>query len=440
MVNESALTIGVVGAGYVGCVSAGCLSNDGMRVIAVDVDEFKVDRLNSGLAPIFEPGLDALIQSAREFDMLTATTDLAAAVLKSDVMMICVGTPSRDDGSLDTRYVEQVAQQVGAALRESSKFRVIVLRSTVLPGTMDSIVIPALESFSGKRAGEDFGVAYYPEFLRESTAIDDYYSPGAIVFGQYKDDTRSIDILKRICLSLPVEPHVIPAKSAEIVKYVNNCWHAVKTSFANEIGNLCKANGIDSHQVMDVVCADTRLNISKAYMRPGFAYGGSCLPKDLRALSHLGVSSQVPTPMLDAAREANQIQLDRALGMVRNTGKRRIGIVGLTFKANTDDLRESPMLALTEALIEEGFEVSVYDPNVSSRNDGGRNYMPHIAGLLCEEAKDVVARADVVVIGNKYDGVAAVLSSIEADLDIIDLVRMPLSAVGDNVNYQGLCW
>jgi GDP-mannose 6-dehydrogenase len=305
---------------------------------------------------------------------------------------------------------------------------------------MENVVLPALESFSGKRAGQDFGLAYYPEFLREGTAIDDYYNPGAIVFGQYAEDVRSIDLLKKICAALPVEPHVIPMRSAEIVKYANNCWHAVKTSFANEIGNLCKANGIDSHQVMDVVCADTRLNISKAYMRPGFAYGGSCLPKDLRALSHLGRISNVKTPMLNAAREANEIQLARAMTMVRDKGKRRIGVVGLTFKANTDDLRESPMLSLTEQLLEAGFEVSVYDPNVASEDDGGRNYLPHVAELLRRDVADVIAGSDVVVIGNKYDGVAAAIEGVKSEIDVIDLVRLPLNSARGNIQYEGLCW
>ncbi|HEY4203193.1 MAG TPA: nucleotide sugar dehydrogenase [Devosiaceae bacterium] len=438
--SDSVLTISVIGAGYVGCVSAGCLTNDGVHVIAVDVDPYKIEKLNNGNAPIFEPGLDALISKGREVGLLSATTDIADGVLKSNVSLVCVGTPSREDGSLDTRYVEQVAQQIGAALRGKDDFHVVVMRSTILPGTMEKIVLPALANFSGKIPGVDFGVAYYPEFLREGTAIDDYYAPGAIVLGQYDQDTRSIDLLKEICASLPVSPHVIPMRSAEIVKYTNNCWHAVKTSFANEIGNLCKANGIDSHEVMDVVCADTRLNISRAYMRPGFAYGGSCLPKDLRALAHLGRISNVATPVLDATRMANEIQLERALTMVKKTGKKKVGIVGLTFKANTDDLRESPMLTLTEALLGAGFEISVYDPNVASVDDGGRNYLPHIAKLLRQEASDVIGESDVVVIGNKYDGVAAAIANASNEIEIVDLVRMPISGAGENVKYDGLCW
>lgn len=438
--DKNLLSVSVIGAGYVGCVSAGCLTNDGVAVIAADVDPHKIGKLNSGTAPIYEPGLDDLTARAVELKLLSATTDIADAVSRTNVSMVCVGTPSREDGSLDTRYVEQVSQQIGSALRDKSEFHVVAMRSTILPGTMEAVVLPALEAFSGKTAGVDFGVMYYPEFLREGTAIEDYYSPGAIVFGQYKDDVRSIDTMKVLCAALPVSPHIIPMRSAEIVKYTNNCWHAVKTSFANEIGNLCKANGIDSHEVMDVVVADTRLNISKAYMRPGFAYGGSCLPKDLRALSHLGRSKNVATPMLDAAREANEIQLDRALSMVKRHNKRKIGIVGLTFKANTDDLRESPMLSLTEALLGAGYEVTVYDPNVSSDANGGRNYLPHIAKLLRNEVKDVVEGCEVLVIGNKYDGVAAAVASVTNSVEVVDLVRIALPSVASNVSYEGLCW
>lgn len=438
MVQE--IKVSVIGAGYVGCVSVGCLTNDGVRVVAVDVDPFKVDRLNAGLAPLHEPKLSELTRNGRDAGLLSATTDIAEGVRSTNMSMVCVGTPTKDDGSLDTRYVQHASEEIGKALRDKDEFHVVVMRSTILPGTMERIVIPALEAFSGKKAGADFGIAYYPEFLREGTAIDDYYSPGAIVFGQYEDDTRSIDALKQLCAGLPVPPHVIPLRSAEIVKYANNCWHAVKTSFANEIGNLCKANGIDSHVVMDVVCADTRLNISRAYMRPGYAYGGSCLPKDLRALSHLGRSTNVATPMLDATRIANDIQFDRALTLVQKTGKRKIGMVGLTFKADTDDLRESPMLALAERLIGQGYEVLVFDPNVATEASGGRNYMPHIAGLVRSTAREVIDGADVVVIGNKYDGVPAAIAAATHELELIDLVRIQLPTMKDNIRYEGLCW
>jgi len=433
------LRVSVIGAGYVGCVSAACLASDGMSVLAVDVDPFKVDRLNQGISPIYEPGLQDLVQTARGDDLLKATTSIEEAIRTTDVSLVCVGTPSNDDGSLDTSYVEQASRLIGEALRDKDDFHIVVMRSTILPGTMENIVLPALEEYSGKVAGLDFGVAYYPEFLREGTAIEDYRAPGAIVFGQYEDDIRSIDVLRLMCANTNVAPHVITMRDAEIVKYANNCWHATKTSFANEMGNLCKAAGIDSHVVMDVVCADTRLNISRAYMKPGFAYGGSCLPKDLRALSHLGRSLNVATPMLDATREANDIQLKRAVVNVKKAGNRKVGIVGLTFKADTDDLRESAMLALAETLIGQGHDVTIYDPNVASADNGGRNYIPHIAGRIRESLGDVVAGAETLVVGAKFEGLQNAIKEAGSALHVIDLVRVPIEARGQ-VTYDGLCW
>ena len=434
------IKVSVVGAGYVGCVSIGCLTNDGLRVVAVDLDPYKVDQLNAGLAPLHEPGLSDLTRKGWELGLLTATKSIADGVRQTNLSMVCVGTPTKDDGSLDTRYVQHASEEIGKALGQKSDFHIVVMRSTILPGTMENIVIPALEANSGKRAGVDFGVAYYPEFLREGTAIADYYSPGAIVFGQFDDDLRSIDTLRRLCAGLPVAPHVISMRSAEIVKYTNNCWHAVKTSFANEIGNLCKAAGIDSHAVMDVVCSDTRLNISRAYMRPGYAYGGSCLPKDLRALTYLGRSKGIPTPMLDATEIANEVQFRRALTLVQRTGKRKVGMVGLTFKADTDDLRESPMLALAERLIGQGYEVRVFDPNVATEPSAGRNYLAHIAGLIRTKPEDVIGDAEVVVIGNKYDGVPEAIAAATHEFDLIDLVRIQIPAMKRNIRYEGLCW
>jgi GDP-mannose 6-dehydrogenase len=433
------LRVSVIGAGYVGCVSAACLAGDGMSVLAVDVDPFKVDRLNQGISPIYEPGLQDLVGTSHSEQRLKATTSIEEAVHTTDVSLVCVGTPSRDDGSLDTAYVEQASQLIGAALRDKDDFHIVVMRSTILPGTMENIVLPALEKYSGKIAGLDFGVAYYPEFLREGTAIEDYRAPGAIVFGQYEDDTRSIDVLRLMCANTNVAPHVITMRDAEIVKYANNCWHATKTSFANEMGNLCKAAGIDSHVVMDVVCADTRLNISRAYMKPGFAYGGSCLPKDLRALSHLGRSLNVATPMLDATRAANDIQLQRAVGNVKKAGHLKVGIVGLTFKADTDDLRESAMLALAETLIGQGHDVAIYDPNVASEDNGGRNYIPHIAGRMRQSLSEVVSQAETLVVGAKFEGLQRAIEDAGSPLHVIDLVRVPISGVGA-VTYDGLCW
>lgn len=435
------ISVSVFGSGYVGCVSAACLSNDGFRVVAVDPDDYKVDCLASGRSPIYEPGLDAMLGDAKENGMLGATRSCVEAIAETNVSFCCVGTPSLDDGTLNTSYVEQVSRDIGTALRDKDEFHIVVMRSTILPGTMENLVIPTLEKASGKIAGVDFGVAYYPEFLRESTAIADYYEPGAIVFGQYGDDERSIDVLKAIVAHINVEPHVIPLRSAEIVKYTNNCWHAVKISFANEIGNLCKASGIDSHVVMNVVCSDNRLNISPVYMRPGFAYGGSCLPKDLRALTALGRNLNIPTPVLDAARSANTVQINHAKKLVAATGKDRIGFIGITFKENTDDLRESPMVDLVETFLGKGKQLAIYDPQIKGPESNSRSYMHHISPLVKSSMKEVLEESDVIVVGNKYSELEDALNGTENPIVVIDLARAAeLGSPKENIAYQGLCW
>jgi len=432
-------TISVFGAGYVGCVSAACLVKDGYAVIAVDPDASKISALAEGRAPIYEPGLDELIAGGFKAGKLDATADYVSAVLNSDISFCCPGTPSREDGSLDTRYVQAVSEQIGEALREKDEFHIVVMRSTILPGTVEALVIPALEKFSGKKAGVDFGVAYYPEFLREGTAIDDYYAPGAIVFGQYQDDTRSVEALKAICAHIPVAPHVIPMRSAEIVKYANNCWHAVKISFANEIGNLCKVADIDSHEVMDVVCADTRLNISRVYMKPGYAFGGSCLPKDLRALRSFGRSNNMPTPLLDATMTVNEYQIEKAYRLIKKSGKSKIGLLGITFKSDTDDLRESPYVALAERLVGSGFDLSIYDANVSAKENGGRNFIPHLARFMRASPAEVVDASETIVIGNRDDQHKRVFDLFEGKRTVIDLARLAIKR-SQNIEYVGLSW
>ena len=433
------MRVSIFGAGYVGCVSAACLVGDGFPVMVVDPDTRKIATIAAGNSPIYEPGLDDIIRDGAASGELQATSDFSQAVSETDISLCCPGTPSRDDGSLETNYVETVAVQIGSALKHKDEFHTVVVRSTILPGTVEAVVIPALEKYSGKKAGIGFGVAYYPEFLREGTAIADYRQPGAIVFGQYKDDVRSIEALRVLCASIPVQPRVIPLRSAEIVKYTNNCWHAVKISFSNEIGNLCKSANIDSHEVMDVLCSDTRLNISKAYMKPGFAYGGSCLPKDLRALRHFGKMANIATPVLDAAVEANEHQLNRAIQLVKNAGNRKIGILGITFKADTDDLRESPMVSLAESLLGTGYELAIYDPNVSAKNAGGRNYISHLAGFMKSTAGEVVSSSDTIVIGNGAKQNQSALLSATGGKKIIDLVRVTMT-MPKELHYEGLVW
>ncbi len=433
------MRVSIFGAGYVGCVSAACLVSDGFSVIIVDPDKRKIEIIADGRSPIYEPGLDDVISGGITSKKLQATSDYEEAIIGTDISLCCPGTPSREDGSLETNYVETVAIQIGSALKYKDKFHTVVVRSTILPGTVESVVVPALEKYSGKKAGVDFGVAYYPEFLREGTAIADYRQPGAIVFGQYNDDVRSIEKLHALCANIPVEPRVIPLRSAEIVKYTNNCWHAVKISFSNEIGNLCKSAKIDSHEVMDVLCSDTRLNISKAYMKPGFAYGGSCLPKDLRALRHFGKMANVATPVLDAAVEANEHQLNRAIQLVKNAGNRKIGILGITFKADTDDLRESPMVSLAESLLGTGYELAIYDPNVSTNSSGGRSFIPHLASFIKSTAGEVVTSSDTIVIGNNAKQNHSALLGAQHGKKIIDLVRVALK-IPKELHYEGLVW
>ncbi|HWA20484.1 MAG TPA: UDP-glucose/GDP-mannose dehydrogenase family protein [Devosia sp.] len=433
------VTLSVFGAGYVGCVSAACLVKDGVKVIAVDPDLNKIAALRKGEAPIYEPGLGELVAAGHGSGALTATTDYVSAVLASQVSFCCPGTPSREDGSLDTSYVKLVSQQIGEALRVKDDYHTVVIRSTILPGTVETVVIPALEEFSGKRAGLDFGVAYYPEFLREGTAIADYYNPGAIVFGQYGDDQRSIALLKELCAHIPAIPHVIPIRSAEIVKYANNCWHAVKISFANEIGNLCAAVGIDSHVVMDVVCSDTRLNVSSAYLKPGYAFGGSCLPKDLRALRSFGRYHNTPTPLLDATMTVNDYQIDKAFRMIKKTGKKRVGVLGITFKSDTDDLRESPYVALAERLLGSGFNLSIYDPNVSASENGGRNFIPHLAPFMRSSADEVLDASETIVIGTHNEAHRLAFDEFLGDRHVIDLARLPIKPRA-GLQYAGLSW
>lgn len=436
------MQISVFGIGYVGAVSSACLANDGHHVIAVDPNPQKVGPLNEGISPIVEPGLGELIQGGIRSQRLVATSDVREAVNSTDLSFVCVGTPSRSNGSLDTSYVSAAAEQIGAAIREKNSFHSVVMRSTILPGTMESIVLPALERASGRQAGVGFGIAYYPEFLRESTAISDYYDPGAIIFGRH--DQATIDRLLEIHKIFKVGPRIVSIRTAEAVKYTNNAWHALKISFANEIGNICKEAGIDGHAVMDVLCADNRLNISKAYLKPGFAFGGSCLPKDLRALRFAARKLDVPTPILDATMDANEEQLRRAYSMVAATGKRRIGIIGLSFKPETDDLRESPLVELAERLYGRGYDIRIYDPNIQVSKLTGANlqfvkaHLPHLTSLLTADVNEVIDHAEVFVLGNR-DEAKRLLNIVQDDRPLIDLVRIDQARCSGDF-YQGICW
>jgi GDP-mannose 6-dehydrogenase len=442
--NSIKFKISVFGIGYVGTVSAACLARDGHEVVAVDVNQDKVDILNRGLSPIVEPRLSESILAGVRAGRLKATTDPLAAISSTDISLICVGTPSQENGSLETSFVSRVAQEIGENIGKSTNFHSIVMRSTMLPGTMEEMIIPILERASGKRAGQGFGIAYFPEFLREGTAITDYDDPGAIVFG-VDDDPRTLRRLMDIHAKFLVAPQIMSIRAAEAVKYANNAWHATKISFANELGLLCKAMGVDSHEVMNALVSDTKLNVSPAYLKPGFAFGGSCLPKDVNALRYAGRMVDIDTPLLDAVLQANENQIRSAFRLIAATGKRRIGLVGLSFKPDTDDLRYSPMLEIAERLIGRGYELAIYDSNIRLSRLTGVNRdhltrrLPHITCLLRETMSDLVDFAEVLVIGNRQEFQKKSSPLIGHEKIIIDLVRIrPDKQTG--INYRGICW
>jgi GDP-mannose 6-dehydrogenase len=436
------MRLSIFGIGYVGCVSAACFAQEGHSVIGVDVNANKVEMLNRGDSPIVEAGLGELLKQVVNSKRLSATTDSVQAVLNSDVSLICVGTPSNANGSLDLRYVTRVCEEIGSALKEKGGSHVVIIRSTMLPGTIESVVLPTLEEYSQKRAGKDFGVCINPEFLREGTSLKDFYAPPFTLIGA--DDENTAKIVSELYRGIDAPVFQTSVKTAEMVKYVCNCFHALKVSFANEIGNICKALQIDSHEVMEVFCQDTKLNLSSYYLKPGFAFGGSCLPKDLRAINYKAKTVDVETPVLSSILPSNKQQVERAIDMVLATGKRKIGVFGFSFKAGTDDLRESPMVTLIEALIGKGLQLLIYDRDVSLARLVGANkeyierQIPHIAQLMSTEFDDVLEFADVVVIGNKSEEFRGVEQKRRPEQVIIDLVRL-FDRTSDD-GYQGICW
>ncbi|MBB4939079.1 GDP-mannose 6-dehydrogenase [Streptosporangium album] len=438
------MRISVFGLGYVGCVSAACLAASGHEVIGVDVNPTKIDLISRGQAPVVEERIGELTAEVVRSGALRATTDVAEAVDSTDISLICVGTPSAPNGSLSTTYLERVAEQIGHVLAGKSDRHTIVFRSTMLPGTCADLLIPILERASGLRAGTGFGVAVNPEFLREGTSVRDFFEPPKTVIGEF--DIASGDAVAALYDGIPGEVFRVPVAVAEMTKYADNAFHGLKISFANEIGAICQAIGLDSHRVMDVFLADRKLNISPAYLRPGFAFGGSCLPKDLRGLVYAARRADVSVPLLSHVLPSNEDHLRRAFELVAAAGSRRIGLFGLSFKPGTDDLRESPLVELAERLLGKGYDLRIYDANVSlSRLMGAnREYiesrLPHLGDLLSTSADDVLAHADVCVVGCKDP---AVLSALDGagDRTIIDLVRLPdADTRRAHPGYVGLGW
>lgn len=433
----------VVGVGYVGLVSAACLAADGHAVVGVDANRDKVDMINRGLSPIVEAETSELIHEAVTRGTLRATMDVEEGVAASEATLICVGTPGQANGSPDLRYVRKVCAEIGDALRRCEGFHVVVCRSTVLPGTIRGVVIPLLEERSGKKAGRDFGVCHNPEFLREGTAVHDFRHPPKTVIGQ--TDPAGGDRVASLYATVDAPLFRTSIEVAEMVKYVDNAWHALKIGFANEIGDLCRALKIDSHAVMDIFCRDTKLNLSSSYLKPGFAFGGSCLPKDVRALTHKARMMDLDLPILNAVLPSNQMQIETALRMVAGQGKKKIGILGFSFKAGTDDLRESPMVEVIERLLGKGYDLRVYDRNVNmarligANRDYLLNHIPHISNLMADSLDEVLGHAEVIVVGNKASEWDGLVERLRDDQVVVDLVRIGSSATQEG-KYYGICW
>jgi GDP-mannose 6-dehydrogenase len=441
--KRNIMDISIFGLGYVGTVCAGCLVSEGHTVKGVDVNTSKVARMNSGEASIVEPEVPQLLAAGHQKKRLSATTSADEGVQSTDISLVCVGTPSRANGDLDLTYMKRVCEEIGDALRDKASKHLVVFRSTMLPGTSEDLLIPILEAHSGKKVGADFEVCYNPEFLREGSSVYDFYNPPKIVVGER--DTGAGEMLCQLYSGIDAPMIRTSIRVAEMAKYCDNAFHALKVSFANEIGNLCKKLGVDSHDVMSVFCEDQKLNLSSAYLKPGFAFGGSCLPKDLRALAYRAKRFDLESPVLNAILMSNASQVQVAIQMIMSLGKKRIGFLGMAFKSGTDDLRESPLVEVIETLLGKGFQVKIYDKNVATSPLIGANkrfideHIPHLSSLLVERAEDVVDTAQVVVVGYASAEFVPALKSMRADQLIIDLARIE-GRESFTASYDGICW
>ena len=436
------MRISIFGMGYVGAVCTACLAQRGHQIIGVDVSKHKVELINAGRSPIVEPGLDELLAAGKNAGRIRATNDYTDAIQNSDITMVCVPTPSKRNGDLSLEYIEAVCREIGLAMRDKPSRHTVIIRSTVLPGTVKGVVLPILEDCAQMKAGVDFGLGVNPEFLRESTALRDYDEPPMTVVGVLDDETGRLMELLYSDLHAPFICK--PIEIAEMVKYTCNVWHAVKVSFANEIGSIAKELHVDGREVMDVVCRDNKLNISSYYMKPGFAFGGSCLPKDVRALNYRASQLDVQTPLISSLMRSNENQVKRAFQMIESLNKRKIGMLGLSFKAETDDLRESPLVELAEMLIGKGYQLSIYDRNVkfASVHGANRDYIngkiPHVSSLLAEDESELLDNVDVLIVGNKDKAFQAMLESWPEDKYLVDLAGFMTNT--SVVNKQGICW
>ena len=436
------MNISIFGLGYVGCVSLGCLARNGHQVMGVDVSETKVRQINSGLATIIEKDIDQIIKEEHDKGRISATTDYSKAILETDVSIIAVGTPSSQTGHLNLQYIFKVAENFGRVLKTKNDFHVIAIRSTVLPGTSEKFA-SIIEEFSGKKKNVDFAMVSNPEFLREGTAVHDYYNPPITLLGS--EHAGAAEKVASLYRQLPAEVVITDVRVAELMKYVNNTFHALKVSFANEIGNICSALEIDSHKVMEIFCKDKELNISPYYFKPGFAYGGSCLPKDLKGLQTLAHDNYVKTPLIESIDKTNELQIARAVEIIQQTKKRKLGFLGLSFKAGTDDLRNSPAVTLIETLLGKGYEIAIYDKNVHLSNLTGTNkeyidtHIPHLSKLMKSQISDLMHDSEIIVVNNKEKEYVDVLMNVETEHPIIDMVRLP-EEIRNKKNYKGINW
>ena len=436
------MNISIFGLGYVGCVSLGCLARNGHNVIGVDVSETKVKQIKSGLATIIEKDIDLIIREEHNKCRISATTDYSKAILETDLSIIAVGTPSSTTGHLNLEYIFKVAENFGRILRAKDQFHVIAIRSTVLPGTSARFA-DIIEEYSGKKRNVDFAMVSNPEFLREGTAVHDYYHPPLTLIGS--ESPEAAERVASLYRQLPAEVVITEVKVAELMKYVNNTFHALKVSFGNEIGNICSALKIDSHKVMEIFCNDKELNISPYYFKPGFAYGGSCLPKDLKGLQTLAHDHYVKTPLIESIDKTNELQITRAVEIIQQTKKRKLGFLGLSFKAGTDDLRNSPAVTLIETLLGKGYEISIYDKNVHLSNLTGTNkeyidtHIPHLSKLMKSQISELMQESEIIIVNNKEKEYIDILTNVEWSHPIIDMVRLP-QEIREKKNYKGINW
>jgi len=434
------MNISIFGLGYVGCVSLGCLAKNGNNVIGVDINKQKVNLINEGKATIIEKDIDKIIYEQKAKGKLYATLDYKEAVENSDVSVICVGTPSSKSGHLNLDYIYQTAEQIGKALKEKNSFHVVVIRSTVLPGT-NKKVGEIITKVSCKEKNVDFAVVSNPEFLREGTAVKDYYNPAITVLGS--DCEKALGIMEKIYKTVNAPIVKTDIEVAEIIKYVNNTFHALKICFANEVGNICKKMDIDSHKVMELFCKDIHLNISPYYFKPGFAYGGSCLPKDMKALKTISHDNYLLSPIIEAIHNSNENQKRIVIDMIESTGRKKIGILGLSFKQGTDDLRYSPTVDIVEYLFGKGYSVLIWDKNVEQSKLVGSNkefihkHIPHLAKLITDDLDKVINTSEVILITQKNEIISSFVENYPNKI-FIDVIRVTDKINSDN--YYGICW